>query len=59
MRFDTEREGWMPAHDRTVRLRSSFGLVVGLVLMAISAGALLAMPAKDAPRRHTVAAALP
>jgi hypothetical protein len=59
MRFDWQRQGWQPAHDREVRLRSSLGLVVGLVLMVVSAGALLAMPGKAAPPRAVVAAALP
>jgi hypothetical protein len=59
MKFDPENDGWAPAHDREVRLRSSLGLIIGLALMAISAGALLLMPAKDAHPRHAVAAVNP
>lgn len=59
MRFDRQRQGWQPAHDREVRLRSSLGLVVGLVLMVVSAGALLVMPGNDRPPRPVVAATLP
>jgi hypothetical protein len=59
MRFDRHGQYWQPAHDREVRLRSSLGLVVGLVLMVVSAGALLIAPIKNAPARPVVAAALP
>ena len=59
MKFDWQRQGWQPAHDREVRLRSSLGLVVGLVLMVVSAGALLIAPVNGAQPRTAVAAALP
>ncbi len=59
MRFDRHGEYWRPAHDREVQLRSSLGLVIGLVLMVISAGALLTAPRKDPRPRPVVAAALP
>ncbi len=59
MKFDPENDGWAPAHDREIRLRSSLGLIIGLLLMAISAGALLLMPAQDAHARHAVAAVNP
>jgi hypothetical protein len=59
MRFDRQTEGWQPAHDREVRLRSSLGLVVGLVLMVVSAGALLFAPVNDRPHHPVVATALP
>jgi hypothetical protein len=60
MKFDPEMDSWAPAHDREVRLRSSVGLIIGLVLMAVSAGALLFVPsARDANPRHTVAAVIP
>ena len=57
MRFDRNGQNWQPAHDREVRLRSSLGLVIGLLLMAFSAAALLAMPKTAAPSQHAVAAA--
>jgi hypothetical protein len=59
MRFDRHGEYWRPAHDREVQLRSSLGLVLGLVLMVVSAGALLITPGKAVPPRPVVAATLP
>jgi hypothetical protein len=59
MRFDAENEGWAPAHDREVRLRSSLGLIIGLLLMVVSAGALFAMPIKSQEPRHAMAAVMP
>ncbi|HET7784805.1 MAG TPA: hypothetical protein VFL36_02440 [Myxococcales bacterium] len=59
MRFDRNGHGWRPAHDRDARLGSSIGLILGLVLMVISAGVLLAVPGRDAPQRRGVAVALP
>lgn len=59
MKFDWQRQGWQPAHDREVRLRSSLGLVVGLVLMVVSAGALLIAPGNGGAPRAVVAASLP
>ncbi|HEY6909640.1 MAG TPA: hypothetical protein VI356_09740 [Myxococcales bacterium] len=59
MRFDRHGQGWQPAHDREVRLRSSLGLVLGLVLMVVSAGALLVMPDDGRPPRAAVAATMP
>jgi hypothetical protein len=59
MRFDRHGQYWRPAHDREVQLRSSLGLVLGLILMVVSAGALLIAPGKDARPRPVVAAALP
>ncbi|HZX95060.1 MAG TPA: hypothetical protein VFE90_11120 [Myxococcales bacterium] len=59
MRFDDQNGGWAPAHDREVRLHSSLGLVVGLALMAISAGALFMLPKNQSQPRHAVAAAIP
>jgi hypothetical protein len=59
MRFDSEKDGWAPAHDREVRLRSSVGLVIGLALIVISAGALLMVPDPQPQARHTVAAVVP
>ena len=52
MRFDRNGHGWQPAHDRNARLGSSVGLVLGLVLMVVSAGVLLSLPPNDAPLRQ-------
>jgi hypothetical protein len=59
MQFDPEEDGWMPAHDRDLRLRSPWALAIALALIALTSAALIAAPTSEQKSRPAVAGVLP
>jgi hypothetical protein len=59
MQFDSRDEGWVPAHDRDLRLRSPWTLAIALALIALTSAALIGAPTGEQKPRPTVAGVLP
>ena len=59
MQFDPEEDGWKPAHDPQLRLRSPWPLAIALAILALGAAGLMSVESRERTRPPAMAGVVP